>query len=121
MARFCRENNLSEDVEFEMNLTMEELFANAVRHGSCRGVPGVVRIRLDRTSDGVRAEFADRGAPFDPTGAPAPDLEAPLDERPTGGLGLHLVRQTMRDLEYRRVDGWNVLTMVRPIPARESQ
>jgi hypothetical protein len=29
-------------------------------------------------------------------------------------LGLHLVRQIVRDLRYERVHGWNRLTMRRP-------
>ena len=38
--------------------------------------------------------------PFDPTRAPQADVGRPLDERPTGGLGLHLVRRIARDLRY---------------------
>jgi len=42
-----------------------------------------------------------------------PNLAAPLAERHTGGLGIHLVRQTVRDLEYQRAGEWNRLTMRR--------
>jgi anti-sigma regulatory factor (Ser/Thr protein kinase) len=58
-------------------------------------------------------EFHDRGVPFDPTSVAEPDLAVPLAERQVGGLGIHLVRQTMRDLEYRRDGEWNQLTMRR--------
>ena len=40
-----------------------------------------------------------------------------LEQRPLGGLGIHLMRQIMRDIEYHRVDGWNRIRMRRPIPA----
>jgi serine/threonine-protein kinase RsbW len=120
VARFCRENELAGDIEFDLNLAMEELFTNAVRHGGCEGAKDVVRVRLEPLGEGVRAEFCDRGREFDPTGAPEPDVTAPLSERPVGGLGLHLVRRIMRDIEYRRADGWNRLTMLRPIRTEET-
>ena len=55
----------------------------------------------------------DAGAPFDPTAAPAPDVGAPLEARPIGGLGLLLVRRSVDALAYARVDGHNVVTLER--------
>ena len=112
---FCQENELVSDVEFDLNLALEELFVNVLRHGGCQGVKDAVRVRLELLKDGVRAEFSDCGREFDPATAPAPDLEGPLAGRPIGGLGLHLVKHTMSDLQYRRADGWNHVTMWRPI------
>jgi len=112
---FCEENGLESEIEFDLNLALEELFVNAVRHGGCQGVKDAARVRLELLPNGVRVEFSDRGKEFDPAAAPAPDLAAPLSDRPVGGLGLHLVRSIMRDLEYRRADDWNHYTMWRPI------
>ena len=112
---FCRENGLLDEVEFDLNLALEELFVNAVRHGGCAGRPDAVRIRVELLQDGIRAEFSDRGPEFDPNSVPEPDLEGPLAGRPIGGLGLHLVRRTMREVQYRRADGWNRITMWRPM------
>jgi anti-sigma regulatory factor (Ser/Thr protein kinase) len=114
VSRFCRENGLGEDAEFQLNLVLEELFVNTVRHGGCEGVENSTRVRLRAGGDGVAVEFADRGLPFDPTAAPAADIHAPLEQRPAGGLGIHLVREIMRDLRYERSDGWNQLSMMRP-------
>ncbi len=115
VAWFCEENALGSEVEFDLNLAMEELFTNAVRHGGCEGMKDAVRVRLARLDDSVDAEFADCGREFDPASAPAPDLTAPLEERRAGGMGLHLVRRTMRDLQYRRMGEWNQITMRRPL------
>ena len=110
-ARFCRQYALGDDLEFDLNLVLEELFVNSVRHGGCK----TVEFELAMMPDGVTLEYADRGPAFDPTQAAAPDVTAPLEDRPIGGLGLHLVRQIMRDIEYHRVDGWNRIRMRRPI------
>ena len=91
-----------------MNLALEELFTNALRHGGCEGMQQAVRIRLERDGDGVRVEFCDRGRPFDPAGAPPPDPGR------IGGLGIHLVRRIMRDFQYQRAGDWNRITMRRP-------
>lgn len=115
--QFCRRHNLGEDVAFDLNLVLEELLVNSLRHGGCDGLTGAVEVHFCMRSDGVALEYADRGAPFDPTSAPAPDVTAPLAERPVGGMGLHLIRQIMRDFEYYRLGGWNRIRMRRPIPA----
>lgn len=112
VARFCRADSLGDAVELHLNLVVEELFANAIAHGGCRGMKNAARVRLARDADGaVIIEFYDRGAAFDPAAAPPPDLDAPLGERRAGGLGLHFVRSLARILEYRREDGWNHLQL----------
>ena len=109
------------EVEFDLNLVLEELFTNTVNHGGCRGVEHAAEVALHRYPDGVELVYSDRGTPFDPTSAPAPDITAPLEDRPIGGLGVHLIRQIMRDFEYQRLNGWNRLRMFRPISAENSK
>ena len=53
----------------------------------------------------------DDAPPFDPLSLAAPDLAAGLDERSMGGLGIHLVRELVDEVSYRRVDGRNELTL----------
>jgi anti-sigma regulatory factor (Ser/Thr protein kinase) len=113
-AQFCREHSLGDDVEFDLNLVLEELFTNSVKHGGCAGMENAAQVRLQLLENGVYVEYSDRGRPFDPLTAPEPRLDAPLEERCVGGLGVHLARQIMRDLEYRRAGDWNRITMRRP-------
>ncbi len=70
-----------------------------------------IHLRFDGTS--VLVEFSDRGIPFDPSGAPTPDLDAAMEERRPGGLGIHLVRELMRDFKYRRTGDKNQISMRR--------
>ncbi len=113
VADFCREHRLDEAVEFDLNLVLEELFMNTVRHGGCQGVAGAAQVRLRMAADGVEVQYLDRGIPFNPLDAPQPDLSVPLIERRPGGLGVHLIRQIMRDSRYQRSGDTNQLTMVR--------
>ena len=55
------------------------------------------------------AEVEDGGRSFNPVEAPTPNLNASLDERALGGLGIHLVKNLTDRLEYRRDGAKNVL------------
>jgi serine/threonine-protein kinase RsbW len=111
LSRSCREAGLGDDLQFRLNLALEELFTNAVRHGGCDGMRDAAAIHLRREAGEVLVEYLDRGRPFDPAHAPAPDLESPLAERAAGGLGLHFVRQLAVHFEYHRVDERNRITL----------
>jgi anti-sigma regulatory factor (Ser/Thr protein kinase) len=110
IGRFCTTHSLGDDATFELNLVLEELFVNSVRHGGCEGMANAARVRM-RAGTAVEVEYQDRGWPFDPTQAPEPDIHAPLEERTPGGLGIHLMRKIMRNVEYARVDEWNRINM----------
>ena len=87
LAQFCRDAGLSDDLEFRLNLALEELFTNAVRHGGCGGLTDAASIRLRSDGPDVVVEYSDRGQPFDPADAPPPDLESPLAERKAAAWG----------------------------------
>ena len=58
----------------------------------------------------------DHGAPFDPTQQTEVDIDAELDERPIGGLGIHLVKTIMDTVAYQRTDdGYNRLVLTKKI------
>jgi serine/threonine-protein kinase RsbW len=110
---FCVENALEGEVGFDLNLALEELFTNSLRHGGCEGMRDAAHVRLRLTGDGVQVEYSDRGAAFNPLDAPEPDLSAPLMERRPGGLGVYMVRRVVQDLRYRRRGESNQITMTR--------
>ena len=107
--RFCHERSLTSEVQFDLNLVLEELFINAVRHGGCEGMENAVHVRLEAADGDLRVEYRDRGKPFDPNTAPPPDLSR------IGGLGIHLVRNLMTDFHYERSGDWNRITMRRSL------
>lgn len=117
VARFCRENQLGVDVEFDLNVALDELFTNAVRHGGCHGLERAAGVFLQFTGGEVEVLYSDRGEPFDPTTAPEADLEKVFGEPPAGGLGLHLLRGLMQDIRYERAGEWNRVTMRRKVEA----
>ena len=105
------QDNWPHDLIFKVNLVLDELSVNIVSYG---GDASEIEVSLDTDAEEVRVEICDDGAPFDPlTEAPEPDLDAPLEDRPVGGLGIHLVREMMDELHYSRQGGKNRLAMVK--------
>ena len=97
---------------FHVNLALEELGVNIMNHGYDEGIHEF-DITLVSADDAVTIEIVDDGRPFDPLHDPKePDVDAAIDERPIGGLGVFFVREMMDEMRYRREDGKNRLTLV---------
>ena len=111
VENFAERNDWPPDLTFKVHLVLDELSVNVVNYGE-----GASEIEVSLASDGdeARVEIVDDGRPFDPLHeAPEPDIDAPLDERPIGGLGIYLVREMMDELHYSRENGKNRLAMVK--------
>lgn len=109
---FARRENWSPRLEFQVMLVIEELAVNVVKH--CGDVVEAADIVLISDDDKVRIEFSDGGRPFDPLSeSPRPDTDSAVEDRPVGGLGLHLVRAMVDEAVYRRERNRNRLTLVK--------
>lgn len=99
---------------YAANLCVEELLVNIINHGYGGSLAADVEVDVEVSPQALRIEISDGAPPFDPTkDAVAPDLEADLDERPIGGLGVHLVKQLTDEMSYRRADGRNRVWLIK--------
>ena len=100
------------DLVFKVNLALEELVINVMNYGHDGGLHEI-DITLTSDENSLTIEIVDDGRPFDPLhDAPRPDVNAELEDRDIGGLGIHFVRKMMDDVRYRREEGKNHLTLV---------
>jgi two-component system cell cycle response regulator DivK len=81
-------------------LAVDEICANLVQHAEVGAFPGPTRVTVRREGLDAIITVEDRGRPFDPSDAPAPDLTSDWEDRPVGGLGWFLVKQMVDDLTY---------------------
>jgi serine/threonine-protein kinase RsbW len=79
---------------------VDEWVTNVIVHGY-RGVPGPIEIELAREGDELVVRVRDEAPAFDPGTAPAFDPSAPLEKRPLGKMGIHLIRELCDRFEYR--------------------
>lgn len=103
--------DLPPKVVFAVQLVVDELVSNIVRHGS--GAPHSSEIALRLTFDPAQIiiEIESAGDYFDPFARAEPALDLPTDERPIGGLGIHLTRNVMDDCRHEYRDGRNIVTL----------
>ena len=91
----------------KIEIIVDEICGNIVRYSGA----SFIRVSFNRDEDNsVTLTFTDDGIPYDPLSAKEPDISASLDDRPIGGLGVFIVRNTMNKLSYQNKNGRNILT-----------
>lgn len=114
---FCEAQGLGEAIAHALNLSLDELLANTINYGYDDAATHAIEVSLSATPEGVTVTVRDDARAFDPTLAPEPDIDAELDDRPIGGLGIHIVRAMMDEIGYQRLDGRNLLTLTKRVDA----
>jgi anti-sigma regulatory factor (Ser/Thr protein kinase) len=92
-------------------LAIEEHLTNILSYGYEPGATPHVVIRMETDAEWLRVQVEDNGKPYDPLATPPVDTSIPLEEKPIGGLGVHLMRQVMDELSFAREAGKNVIRM----------
>ena len=117
--RFVEETaaSFSDDAEVigDLVLAVDEALTNVMVHGY-RNATGMIEIEVAREQDALVVCLRDQAPGFDPTGVPAPDINAPLSRRIPGGLGVYMMRRLTDELHYRTTaEGKNELTLVKRV------
>ncbi len=97
-----------------IQLALEETVTNVINHGYKEHPAGTRTFTVELaapTPDRIRATITDEAPAYDPLARPEVDVSLPIEERPIGGLGVHLVKKLMHHASYERRDGKNVLVL----------
>ncbi len=117
LGEFAAVHQLAPSVLYDLNLALEEAVTNIISHGYSDHREHEILVRIRVESGEVIAEVKDDAPAFNPLTAPDADVTAPLDERTAGGLGIHLMRKLMDEIEYQRLEDGNLLIMKKNIEA----
>lgn len=97
-----------------VRLAVEELLLNTVQYGYDDDRSHDIHLQII-TGSPLQLSITDDAAPFNPlTDAPQSTLIGSVEERPIGGLGLHLLKTMGVVMQYKRLDGHNVLHLEFP-------
>lgn len=107
-----QELGCSEDLR--LRLALEECVQNVADYAY--EADGELTVITEKSASSVTITLEDAGVPFNPLQAEEPDINAPIEERKTGGLGIFLASQIMDRMSYAYQDGKNILTMVYKLP-----
>ena len=101
----------------EINLGLDELFTNIISYGFEDESEHQIKFSLAKAEETLVVEIEDDGIPFNPLDAASPEVSRELDSINIGGLGIHLVKKMMDDIDYQRVKGRNRLILKKCVAA----
>jgi anti-sigma regulatory factor (Ser/Thr protein kinase) len=104
---FCAKNNIPAQPLFQFNLCFDELLSNIIQHSLGNEAGHRIKISIRLSDIMLQVKITDDGPEFDPLQRPLVDIDADIDEREIGGLGIHMVRMVMDSVAYQRLDGQN--------------
>jgi len=116
VQQFGKWHQMPEDAVFQISLSIDELVSNIVMHGSLSQPQAhEIILRLTISNREIHAEIEDDGRAFNPLEAPEPDIDAPLQERSIGGMGILLAKRLMDAMHYSRIGCRNVITLTKRV------
>ncbi len=102
---------------YAVELATDEAFTNIVEHAYAGESTEMVECTCQIIPIGLAIILHDCGQAFDPTIVAEPNLDAPLEERETGGLGIYFMRKLMDEVYFTPAsasgDGCNTLVMIK--------
>ncbi|RPI38979.1 MAG: ATP-binding protein [Betaproteobacteria bacterium] len=106
----CRAAHVEGHVMRRIELVLEELFTNTVRHGYGGDCEASVWLQTNQTGAGLCITYEDAAPAYNPLTHEV-DLDHSASNHPPGGLGVHLARCLADEIAYRRDEGRNVVTL----------
>ena len=104
------------DITFAVNLCLDELLTNTILHGLDSASDRIIMVNISRSDEWLEIRLKDDAPPFDPFAeAPKPDLDLGVEERPIGGLGVHLVKTLMDDVSAHYVGDGNLIVLLKKL------
>ena len=108
---YCEAQGISAQIAYAVNLSIDEVLTNTISYGYDDDAKHRIDLTFRVDGETLVVVLVDDGRPFDSSTEREPDVDATLEERALGGLGLFLVQQMMDEMTYERSDDRNVITL----------
>jgi serine/threonine-protein kinase RsbW len=115
---FIKENcaglpGVTDEILYDIQLAVDEACTNIISHGYADLDPGSIILDLETTPDTLTITLTDFGHSFEPSSAPVPDVDAPIEERELGGFGLFFIQQSVDEMDYRVTEDGNKMILTK--------
>lgn len=108
LEQFCTDSGVPRQDCLRLNLVLEELFTNTVKHGHRGDSDAPVWIGLTRTDGAVQVVYEDKAPPFNPYARLSePVVDTTVSMRKIGGLGVLLTKELAASRDYAYLFGRN--------------
>jgi anti-sigma regulatory factor (Ser/Thr protein kinase) len=108
---FSIQNKLPGKISHALDLALDEVLNNIIKYGFDDKNKHDINIEIDVSKNHIKLKIEDDGQQFNPLEVPEADTKSSIEERPIGGLGIHLVRNLMDDVQYKYENNKNCITM----------
>jgi len=116
VAFISRRMGFPEGEVARIRLAVDEACMNVLHHAYGRDQRAHFSISCAEEEDHLRIVIWDGGPAFDLSHVPRPNLEAPLEKRNIGGLGLYLMRQVMDEVRLEEQTEGKALILRKRVP-----
>ncbi len=115
---FLARNPVFEPLRADFGVVLDEVVSNVVKYGYGGDSEKSIVLEALVRPDSLEVAVIDEAPPFNPLERATPDTTQELSKRPIGGLGIHIVKELMDDVEYRRIDNRNRLRFSKRLAPR---
>ncbi len=112
ISDFAAGHCLSDDVTCRLKVIADEIVSNIINYSQSENIGGGIIVTINKKNNDIKVKIIDSGKQFNPLMLAMPDVEASLNDRKIGGLGIYIVRQFAKEVRYQRRDEQNILTIV---------
>ena len=110
--------NIEASLANKLRLAIEEAVVNVIDYAYPIDQEGTIEVRIMFDGETMKTMIIDSGVAFDPTEKEKADTSLSAEDRQIGGLGILLVRELMDTINYERVNGQNVLTLIKKVKTK---
>jgi serine/threonine-protein kinase RsbW len=104
---------VNEEILYDVQLAVDEACTNIISHGYAELDPGSIILDLATAPEKLIIVLTDFGHSFEPSSAPIPDVNAPIEERELGGFGLFFIQQSVDEMTYEVTEDGNKMTLTK--------
>ena len=102
---------ISPKISMKLMIAVDEIYSNIIRYSGA----SEATIKIEKTEKELHLWFIDNGKPYNPLDAEEPDITKSSEDRKIGGLGIFMVRKMLNNVEYKYIDGKNILKLTKVI------
>lgn len=109
--KFVQKHQLTSAVNNAISLALDEILNNTITYGYGDKESHEISIKITLFDYKIRLYIEDDALHFNPLEAKESDTTSQLENRPVGGLGIHLIKGLLDNIYYRYKNGKNCLTL----------
>jgi len=119
LDNFAEQFGVPPAIAATFHIIFDDLLNNVISYGFNDEQRHFIDISLGLTASSLIVSITDDGVPFNPLAETAPDTTLSIEDRPIGGLGIHIVVNMVDDISYQRTADKNVLTLTKSFQSKK--